>query len=108
MKRGDVVLFDYPYSDRTGSKLRPALVVQADVFNQVLDDTILVPLTRTRRGTKTEVVIEPAEAGIRHRSVADCKNLFTADKKFIHVTLGALGPPSMQKIDDALRTALGI
>ena len=29
--RGDVVLVDYPFSDRTGSKVRPALVVQNDV-----------------------------------------------------------------------------
>jgi mRNA-degrading endonuclease toxin of MazEF toxin-antitoxin module len=27
MKRGDVVIIDFPYSDRTGSKVRPALVV---------------------------------------------------------------------------------
>ncbi len=26
MIRGEIVLFDYPFSDRTGSKLRPALV----------------------------------------------------------------------------------
>ena len=29
MKRGDVVLMDYPFSDGTGSKVRPALVVLA-------------------------------------------------------------------------------
>jgi mRNA interferase MazF len=108
MKRGDVVLFDYPYSDRTGSKLRSALIVQADLFNQVLADTILVPITRTRRGTTTEVVIEPTDGGVRYRSVADCKNLFTADKKFVHATIGALTASSMQKIDDDLRAALGI
>ena len=30
MKRGDVVEVDWPYSDLTGSKIRPAVVVQAD------------------------------------------------------------------------------
>ena len=29
MKRGDVVLMDYPFSDGTGSKVRPALVVSS-------------------------------------------------------------------------------
>ena len=33
MNRGDVVLVDWPYSDLTGSKLRPAVVAQADLLN---------------------------------------------------------------------------
>ena len=32
--RGDIVLVDYPFSDRTGSKVWPALVVQADSLNR--------------------------------------------------------------------------
>lgn len=45
MKRGDAVVVDFPYSDQTGSKRHPALVVQADVYNQKLDDTILALIT---------------------------------------------------------------
>jgi mRNA-degrading endonuclease toxin of MazEF toxin-antitoxin module len=30
VRRGDIVLVDFPYSDQTGRKVRPALVVQAD------------------------------------------------------------------------------
>jgi mRNA-degrading endonuclease toxin of MazEF toxin-antitoxin module len=41
VRGGEVVLVDLPYSDHTGSKVRPALVVQADAWNQRLDDTIL-------------------------------------------------------------------
>ena len=41
--RGDVVLVDYPYTDRTGSKVRPCIVVQNDTDNQRLDATIVVP-----------------------------------------------------------------
>jgi mRNA-degrading endonuclease toxin of MazEF toxin-antitoxin module len=33
MNRGDVVLVNWIYSDLTGSKLRPAVVVQADFLN---------------------------------------------------------------------------
>jgi uncharacterized protein len=34
MKRGDVVLLDYPYADGSGSKIRPVLIVQNDRDNQ--------------------------------------------------------------------------
>ena len=45
VRHGDIVLVDFPYSDHTGSKVRPALVVQADTWNQRLDDTILALIT---------------------------------------------------------------
>jgi mRNA interferase MazF len=45
VRRGEVVLVDFPYSDQTGRKVRPALVVQADAWNQRLDDTILALIT---------------------------------------------------------------
>lgn len=60
MNRGEVVLVDWPYSDRTGSKLRPAVVVQADFLNGLIDDTVLVQVTRTAHAIPgTEVKIDP-------------------------------------------------
>ena len=41
VRRGDVVLVDYLFSDRSGSKVRPCLVVQNDAYNLRLDDTIV-------------------------------------------------------------------
>ena len=45
--RGDVILADLPFSDRTGSKVRPALVVQNDRNNARLEDVIVAMITRT-------------------------------------------------------------
>ena len=50
MKRGDVVEIDWQFSDLTGSKIRPAVVVQADYLHALLDDTILVKITGSRFG----------------------------------------------------------
>ena len=58
--RGDDVLVDYPYTDRTGSKVRPCIVVQNDADNQRLDDTIVVLMTSKTRftpGAATELLI---------------------------------------------------
>jgi mRNA interferase MazF len=52
--RGDVVLVDYPFSDRTGSKVRPALVVQADALNRRITDTILAAISRSTHRTSNE------------------------------------------------------
>jgi mRNA-degrading endonuclease toxin of MazEF toxin-antitoxin module len=60
MNRGEVVEVNWPYSDLKGSKQQPAVVVQADFLNSLIDDTILVMITGTRHGIPgTEVEIDP-------------------------------------------------
>jgi len=44
MKCGDVVLLNYPFTDDSAAKVRPALVVSADQFNQG-EDVVVVPIS---------------------------------------------------------------
>ena len=44
MKCGQIVLINYPFTDDSGSKLRPALVVSADEYNKG-DDLVVVPIS---------------------------------------------------------------
>lgn len=61
MNRGEVVEVEWPYSDVTGSKRRPAIVVQADYLDGLVDDTILVKVTGKRYGIPgTEVELDPS------------------------------------------------
>jgi mRNA interferase MazF len=112
MNRGDVVLVDWPYSDRTGSKLRPAVVVQADLLNGLIDDTILVQITRTAHAIPgTEVAIDPAletGSGLGHLSFASCANLLTADPALIDQVIGCLSDAAMQQINECLKKVLGL
>lgn len=116
MKRGDVVLVDFPYSDQTGSKLRPALIVQADVLNQKLDDTILAVITSSKRrmvGSATQLVIDVSTAegkrtGLQMDSVVQCENLVTRDQRLLRKRLGEIAPSLMSAIDDCLRAALAL
>ena len=116
VRRGDVVLVDFPYSDRTGSKVRPVLVVQADGWNQVLDDTILALITSSRRrrlDAPTQVFLDLAkpearQSGLRMDSLVQCENLLTYDQSQILRVLGRLPVNVMQGINVCLRSALGI
>jgi mRNA interferase MazF len=112
MNRGQVVLFDWPYTDGMGSKMRPAVVVQADYLHGILDDTILVQITTTRHGIPgTEVELDPAvetASGLLHLSYTFCPNITTADPAFIDSTIGVLSDQAMRKIEDRLKTTLGI
>ncbi len=114
--RGNVVLVDFPYSDQTGRKVRTALVVQSDVWNQKLDDTILALITGSRHrrvGAKTQYYIDidtkvGQQTGLRLNSVVQCENLITYDQSLILRIIGSLSDQIMKQIDDCLKSALGI
>ncbi len=116
VRRGEVVLVDVPYRDHTGSKVRPALVVQSDAWNQRLDDTILALITSSRHrrvGAATQFVIdittpEGQHTGLRLNSVIQCENLLTYDQALILRVLGHLSATSVEQINACLKAALGI
>ena len=112
VRRGDVVRVDWPYSDRTGSKVRPAVVVQDDILNSKIADTILILISRTRRAVgTTEVLVDPLTepgAGLRYASVASCNNLLTLDQRLIVQTIGRLSDATMRQIDDRIKAALDL
>jgi mRNA interferase MazF len=108
MNRGDVVLVDWPYSDRTGSKLRPAVVIQADFLNELIDDTVLVQITTKKHGL-AEVEIDPAQetlSGLLHISYLTGMNLLTIDQVLVVRALGVLSAETLDKINACLKLAL--
>jgi mRNA interferase MazF len=109
--RGDIVLVDYPFSDRTGSKLRPSLVVQASAINRLRADTILAIITSKYSGRATELLIDIAQepgSGLRFNSAVQCDTLVTLDQSLILRVLGSLSAQAMRRADDCLKPALGL
>jgi mRNA interferase MazF len=114
VQRGNVVMVDWVYSDRSASKKRPALVVQADVYNQALDDTILALITssaRRRVGARTQLDTDIStpdgkQTGLSFNSVVQCENLVTIDRQLILRIRGKFSTALMQQIDDCLKAAL--
>jgi mRNA interferase MazF len=110
MNRGDVVEVEWHFSDLSGSKIRPAVVVQADYLNGILDDTILVKITGSKYGVPgTEVLIDPAgetASGLNKLCYASCKDILTRDQTRILRTIGVLSDAVMRQIDDCLKSVL--
>ncbi len=114
VQRGDVVMVDCVFSDRTGSKRRPALVVQADASNRVLDDTILALIpgsARRRVGAATQLEIDLTtpdgrQTGLSIDSVVQCENLVTVDRQLLFRVRGRFSAALMAKVNDCLKAAL--
>ncbi|MCI0334815.1 MAG: type II toxin-antitoxin system PemK/MazF family toxin [Planctomycetes bacterium] len=113
--RGDIILADLPYSDRTGSKVRPALIVQNDRNNARLDDVIVAMITRTTTRTmeSTQLLIDVTTAsgtasGLLHTSAVKCEHLLTLHRTFIQRAIGRLSDPLMAQVDECLKASLGL
>ncbi len=110
MRRGEIVDVDWQYSDLTGSKRRPAVVVQADFLNGLIDDTILVQITSTRHGLPgTEVLLDPVvetTSGLRRICVVSCTNILTTEQALVIRTIGYLSDVAMQRIASCLKQVL--
>src|SRR5689334_22586237 len=110
MRRGDVVEIDWQFSDLTGSKVRPAVVVQADYLDGLIDDTILVKITGSHFGIPgTEVRLDPAvetASGLAKVCYASCKDILTRDQALIRRTVGFLSDAAMRQIGDYLKQVL--
>jgi mRNA interferase MazF len=115
VQRSDVVLVDFPYASGTGSKVRPALVIQNDRDNVRLVNTIIAQITGTthRALEATQVLIdlstaEGPQSGLRFDSVVNCVNLVTVDKTKVLRKLGNLPDLLMRNVNDALKAALDL
>jgi mRNA interferase MazF len=114
VNRGDVVLLDHPFSDRSGSKVRPVLVVQADARNALLTNTIVAMITRnlSRVGTDpTQLLIDIStpdgqRSGLNAISAVTCGNLFTVHEDLVRRKIGELSDALMQQVNDCLKRAL--
>jgi mRNA interferase MazF len=112
--RGDVVLLDHPFSDASGGKVRPVLVVQADARNAVLTNTIVVMITKnvTRVGAdRTQLLIDISTpdgrgSGLNNISAVTCGNLFTVHENCIQKKIGVLSNVLMHQVNDCLKVAL--
>ena len=116
LQRGDVVALDFPYSDGTGGKIRPAVVVQADEWNAKLDDTILAMVTGSRHrrvNSPTQLFVaanstDGQQAGFRMDSVIQCENLVTRDQSLVLRIMGRLPDELVTRLNDCLRASLGL
>jgi len=98
-QRGQVYRCDIGYGPK------PWLVVSNNARNRVLSEIIAIRLTTTARELPTWVKLSAADPLVGYAN-ADCIEQLGKDE--LGDYLGALSRESMQKVDQALATALGL
>jgi mRNA-degrading endonuclease toxin of MazEF toxin-antitoxin module len=111
-ERGRVVVVTVPFSDQSGVKSRPALVVSAGPFNRELPDIIVgqissQPRYYRRPGPGDCPLREWRAAGLRYPSTARISKILAGDKQIVRRALEPLSPGDLARVDTLLRAAFG-
>jgi len=100
MAKGDIVLITFPFTDLSGSKLRPAVVL-ADTN---LDLTVCFITTQIGWQEPTDVLLSPtATNGLRKQSLIRTSKIATLDKALAKGLLGKLEPTELTEINSKLK-----
>jgi len=112
MRRGEVwrVHFPKPRGSEPGHA-RPALVVQADVFNQsAIRTVVVVPFTTNLRlaGLPGNVLIRRRKSGLRKDSVANVSLVASVDRGLLSERVGSVTHRQLDDVEQGLRLLLAI
>lgn len=104
--RGEVVLVRYPFSDLSGSKVRPAVIVSAPHSSK---DLFILPLTsKTAALLAGEFVLADwSKAGLNVETAVK-RGIYTVDQSLVAQSLGKLSDSDLGALSDALRRWLGL
>jgi mRNA-degrading endonuclease toxin of MazEF toxin-antitoxin module len=115
VQRGDVLLTRVPHAAGGRGKKRPAVVVQADQYNQSERHIIVAEITSnlTRAADPANLLIDVATlegqaTGSAQDSVVTCLQLATSSADRVSAGIGKLSTTMLAKLDDCLKATLGI
>jgi mRNA interferase MazF len=104
--RGAVVLVRYSFSDLSGAKIRPAVVVN-DMHES--NDLIIVPLTSRTTGLKSgEFVLADLRTAGLNVATAAKRGVYTVEERLVIKHVGHLSQSDFVELERALGYWLGL
>ena len=104
---GDVAVVPFPFTERPGTKRRPALVLSRSEFNRESGHTILAMITTKRAPAwpGDAPIDDIRKAGLPRRCAVRLK-LFTLDNRLILRRAGRLGGVDRARVERGLASCL--
>ena len=115
VQRGDVVLARVPHTAGTRGKKRPAVVIQADIYNAALRHVIVAEVTSSPHWQNDPACVaidistpEGQATGLHKNGVVSALHIVTMSADRLGIPIGRLSPRLTQHLNDALKTALAL
>lgn len=110
LRKGDVVMVPFEFTDRSGAKWRPAVVVSSERYNQRSPDVIIASVTGNLRAIPhpgDHVITDWQSAGLLIPSLVQAK-LATIESSLIGRKLGTMAGGDLASFSRGLREALDL
>ena len=107
-----MVVVSVRFTDQTGAKPRPALVVSTEVFHRKLLDVIVCPISSQPRyferpGAGDHPLSHWRAVGLKHPSTVRISNILAVEKRIIQRVLGTLRSEDLFRVEEGLAQAFG-
>lgn len=109
MKCGDILLVDFPFTDTSATKLRPALIVSGDELNKGVD-LVFVPISSYPDPNDPDPLHFPKSeasfsgSGLKHDSFIKWSKPMTLSRRIVRRRLGRLADPLLGEIRSRVRS----
>ena len=105
MQKGDIVLIRFPFTDFSGNKNRPALVLASSE----MDITVAFISTQLKWKEDTDLFIKPNKYnGLKKESLLRLRKLATIDKDFALGRLGLIDDKALKLVNQNLIKILSL
>ena len=108
-RRGEVVLVGFVFSDESGWRIRPAVVISSAAYHRARQEVMVAAITSNIKRVLfgDHVVADWKGAGLLFPSVVT-GIIRTIKKSMIYRRLGSLAKSDMEAVDRELRRCLGL
>ena len=114
MKRGDVVLITFPFSDLQGIKVRPALIISSNKYNKKSQDALFMLISSNIKNPRPiDIVIKYNHpdfkmTGLKKDSLVKCDKIVSLLKETAKRHLGHISEELQKSIDLTLADVCGL
>ena len=109
IEQRDLVLVPFPFSDQSGRKVRPVIVVSNNEFNKYSDDVIVIGVTSNILKDKYTISLTNNnldEGKLLTNCIIKVENLLKLDKELILKKIGRINKETLKEIIDKLFTII--
>jgi mRNA-degrading endonuclease toxin of MazEF toxin-antitoxin module len=115
IRRGSVVLVNFPFADGYSTKVRPAVIITPDNLLSLMNDTLCVFISSSKsiQLLSSDFVIETnspsfPETGLQFRSTIRTYKIALLEKSLINRVLGVFSDVLIEELNQHLKIALGL
>lgn len=106
--QGEIVIIEYPFSDGTGAKLRPVVVLSNAKANNDEQDLVFAKITTNQRGDDYSLTLSDSDTlrPLPRNSEIRANKIYTLDASLIQRKVTSLSSATLQKLIQLVQTII--